>query len=391
MPLLLLVLACADEHVLDTGDTEPDACEPRTPEEPSRFVGEEPRLARTVSGVLTTTLDFDADAEATGMVDCSYTREYPLLEEIRDQGWLCPECAWYTGGSTEVVEGYESCLAQISAAEAVRGEHLGVRDDGATLWLMRSGIENLPLADVDAPLDRGAVESGEPFAVQFTDTGALDTGGNVTLAVAGTLTLGMSDTLLPDPRVPRTEPYACGWPTLNPGGEVPTWVATDGEVFPNARLRDPCGEDVDLWDFRGRYVVLDAASPDCGPCQVMAEAAEAFKAELADLCIEVETITVLNAGLRSVNLAPDDDTLQSWVERFDVRGPVLADKGFGYDVIGPFVGDGAGMSLPSAIVLDPEGRVIGGDHGYSEDDGGWARYGRFILEDVAAREAAATE
>lgn len=392
--MVLLLAACGTSpepggDAGDTVDTGPVECAPFEDAKVEKDPGRDPWAARVITGELTTTLDFDAEAEALGFVDCAYTRSYPALVEVADLGWICPDCAWYTKGEATVVEGYSDCYRQISDADATRVEHLGFAtgEAGTTLW--RSGVENVAMADTTAVVDAAVASAGGSAAVAYASESPMEGGGNVTLSVAGAIEVSVSDVLVvADPARARTEPYACGWPLQSPGGPVPTWAPAVGEIFPNARLRDTCGEEVDLWDFRGRYVVLDAASPDCGPCQAMAATAEAFKAAMAAQCIRVETITLLNDSLGAVNKAPSDRDLNQWVRTFDLASPVLADEGFGYGVVGPLVSDGDGMSLPSAVVIDPEGRLLGGDHGYSDDDGGWDRYGRFILEDVAARAAA---
>lgn len=386
--MLLLLLACAGTKPTDSdaGADSPASCEPAELGEVERYPGDEARVARTLTAQLTTTVDFDAAAEAAGHTDCSYTRAYPLLTEAVDTDWVCPDCDWYTAGTTTVVEGYEQCYAQLSTAAAERVEHLGfvTGKDGTQLW--RSGVENVRAADTGARVDAAALAEGQTVALSWTSQGELDDGGTVTLSWEGSLSQGVAeDVLLVPPTTPRTEPYTCGWPTRNPGGPVERWDAADGAVFPNARLVDPCGELVDLWDFRGKWLVIDAASPDCGPCIGMAETAEAFKAQMAAECVEVETLTLLNAGLREVNLPADDDLLDDWVAELGVAGPVLADRGFAYAVIAPYFYPEGGMSLPSVVILDPEGRLVGGDHGWSEDSGGWERYATILRAAVAER------
>lgn len=386
--MLLLLLACAGTKPTDTdgGADSPAACETTELGEVERYPGDEARVARTLTARITTTVDFDPDAEAVAHTDCSYTREYPLLTEAVDIDWVCPECTWYTAGLATVVEGYEDCYQQLSTAEAARVEHLGFVEgkDGLALW--RSGVENVRMADTGARVDAAALAKGEVLPVAWTSGGPLDQGGTAALSWEGTISQGVAeDVVLLPPTTPRTEPYTCGWPTRNPGGPVEDWEAGLGEVFPDARLVDPCGELVDIWDFRGKWLVIDAASPDCGPCIGMAETAEAFKAQMAAECIEVETLTLLNAGLREVNLPPDDATLDAWVEQLGVAGPVLADRGFGYSVIAPYFYPEGGMSLPSVLILDPEGRLVGGDHGWSEDSGGWERYATILRAAAATR------
>lgn len=86
-----------------------------------------------------------------------------------------------------------------------------------------------------------------------------------------------------DVNVPRDEPYACGWETCN------------------------------LWDFCGRYIVIDASSPDCGPCRTLAKNETAWVEAMAARGVVVEWVTLLNASLGNIHESPDADTLDKWV------------------------------------------------------------------------------
>jgi hypothetical protein len=336
----------------------------------------EPVPARVLDGTVTWTLSFDEAAEAAGFVDCDYTRTYTGVTELGDRDWLCPDCELQAAGTAVVVEGYEDCYAQISDTEQERTEHIGVGTVDGASHFFRSGSENVTLADM------GAIVEGEPFGVAWESETELDGGGVMLLSAAGSFTTSTSaDVLLEDGTGARTEPYACGWPMNNPGGPVEDWSLADGDVFPNARLEDQCGEPVDLWDFRGFYLVVDASSPDCGPCQAMAEAAPAFEAAMADACAPVMLVTLLNESLSGVNAPADLAMRQAWAEEFALESPVLADLGFGYALFPDYVGTESGMSLPSIVVVDPDGRVLYGSSGFSSYD----EISSVILADFAAR------
>lgn len=371
-----LLFACAETssgEPVDAGGEE--TCEAAPTDPPARFEGDPPRPARTLSGTVTWTLDFDADAEHLGYVDCDYTREYAEMVEVTDEGWTCPDCRWIVQGSATMTEGYEDCYLQIDGDDAVRGEQLGVGEVDGEDHFFRAGNENVELTDTES-----VVVDDTDFEVAWVSEGELDAGGRVTLSARGRFTASTSATeMVEDPRVPREEPYACGWPTMNPGGPVERWVIAEGEVLPNARLMDACTEQVDLWDFRGRYLVIDAASPNCGPCQAMAEGAEAFKAQMEAECLHVELITLLNASLSAVNLPADGLTLVAWKQEFGLSSPVLADEGYAYALFPDYLQPGeTGMSLPSTVVVAPDGTVIGGMTGYSEDAGGWEPFATMI-------------
>jgi thiol-disulfide isomerase/thioredoxin len=393
--LLLLALGCspagddsqapdgaadtADTDTADTDTADTDTIGPSCAEEPlppaSRDTGEAPTAARMLTGTITWTLTFDDTARAAGLEDCTYTRTY-AQGEVGEQGYLCPECTLLTTGTAVMVDGYEGCFAQISTAAAERVEHFGLGVVDGERHAFRSGSENVSLGDV------GATVGDDTFAVAWEDTSTLDAGGTLLLAAAGELILGTSATeTVPDVEGARTEPYACGWPMNNPGGPNSDWALATGSVFPNVRLEDQCGDAVDLWDFRGHYLVIDSSSPNCGPCQAMAEGAEAFKARMEAACVPVELVTLLNASLSAINLPAEPDVLQDWAETFGLTSPVLADRGAAYALFPDYLGIEDGMSYPAVILVDPDGAVLYGATGFSD----WGEFEALLLDDWAAR------
>jgi len=361
----------------DTAPPDDAPCEHVDPVAGPKDMGSGPRAARTLDGTITLAVDFDASAEALGYHDCAYTRDYNHFVERTDLGWLCPDCTLLTEGTAAIVSGYEDCYAQVSDVDAERVEQVGlVEGDDVRLW--RTGTQNVRLAEL-GPLVDGAVA--------FSDVGEIEDVGGYAVTGSGDFVEGEVDGTVDDPDGARSEPYTCGWPLFSPGGPTESYEAAVGAVLPNARLEDTCAERVDLWDFRGRYVVIDASSPNCGPCQEMARRAEAFKAEMADLCVDVEMITLLNAGLSEVNLPASPPTLDAWNLHFGLSSPVLADAGYGYGVLAPALNPDGGMGLPSIAVLDPEGRVIYMDTGFGETSGYFDPMRDVILADQGARAA----
>ncbi len=365
----------------DTYDLDDPVCP-----EPSGYLGVPPRPARTLSGVGVWTLDFDATAEAAGYTDCGYRREYESLVEPSGHTWQCPECTLLTGGDATVVEGFEDCFSLISSSDATRTEHLGVGPVDGEPHLFRTGGANLALGDMGAVGGTGTAD--DPYQGGWTDDGTLTEGGTFVLSASLTLTEGESTTWLEDPLVPRSEDYACGWSTCSPGGPSPTALET-GALLPNERFTDVCGEEYELWDAWGRYVVLDASSPDCGPCQVMAEYEEAWVEEMAARGITVLWVTLLNASLGDVNLPADADTLTAWTEAFGGSGPVVADEGYGYALFPAYLGDtDGGMSFPTVVVVSPDMEVLGADAGFAPEESGGTGFSAIedlILADAATR------
>lgn len=331
-----------------------------------------PRAARALSGTVTWTLRFDADARAAGYTDCRYTRQYGEMAEVVDQDYLCPECTLITTGTAAMTAGYDDCYLQIDDGDAERVEHLGLGVVEGVPHLFRTGAENVSLGDM-GPLD--------VCAVTWEDETELAEGGTVVLTATGGFAVGESGQTVEDPELPRTEPYACGWPLNNPGGPNAAYTLVSGELFPNVRQDDQCGEAVDLWDFRGSYLVIDASAVDCGPCQQMADESEAFKAAMDEAGIPVELVTLLAEALGAINHPADLATREAWAAEFALTSPILGDRGFGYALFPAFLEVESGMSFPSVMVVDPEMRLLYGASGY----GGFTEFEDVIRADWSAR------
>ncbi len=343
----------SDSTVVDTGE-----CTPGTAEEGQILVGD-------IQGRIVWTADFDAAAEATGKTDCTYTRVYSGNQRI-DQDYLCPDCSWLGQATAEMIVGYEDCYLQIDDAPQIRQEVLGLMEVEGALHVLRSGSVNV------SPRDLAAIE-GDASEFQFTSSSTSDSdgGGQVTLTLNGGFFLREDCSYAVDPTVPLTEQSSCGWPRNNPGGPNSSYVLTEGEIFPNVRLEDQCAGEVDLWDFRGSYLIVDMAATNCGPCQQMASEAEAFKAKAEEEGLEVELITLLADSLSTVNLPADLATRQLWVDTYGLSSPVLGDEGFAYALFPPYFEDGS-AGYPTSAVIAPDGRLLGmySGFGYRTDQDG---------------------
>jgi hypothetical protein len=365
----------------DTFDLPPGEC----PAD-NGYEAQAPRTARRLSGSGTWWLDFDAAAEANGYVDCSYDRVYPAIVEQVGHDWQCPDCEWFATGEASVTRGYDDCTSLISGADATRVEHLGIGTVDGALHLFRSGSENVSLGDMGELI--GETGPGGHFDAGWTDDAEF-TDGSGAFVLTASLSFVVdeaADTQLVDPWVPRDSDYACGWSTCNPGGPSPALALADGQVLPNERFLDSCGDEYDLWDAWGRYVVLDASSPDCGPCQSMADNVGPWLEQMEARGLEVEWITLLNASLGDVNLSPTPETLAAWGEAFGVHGPLLADEGYAYALFPLYVGRESGMSLPTVVVVSPDMRVLGWDSGFSTEASGGAGFS--VIEGLITADAA---
>lgn len=325
---------------------------------------------------VTWTLDFDEDAEADGNVDCSYTREL-TAERVSGWGWLCAECTDIFRGEAVMTEGFEDCYPQISSSpEQARVELWGL--DGETLY--RSGRDQFPLGALTTYV------AGEgPVAVSWESENTFTDGtGGFLLSAAGQLEVTATDGELEEAFPPREAAYACGWECQDPGTlELDYSVEAVGDVMPNFRLRDQCGDYVELWDFYGAYLVLDTSQSDCGPCRSMAEAEEAFLTELRAEGIDVRVITLMGNGLSEPYGTPPESTVSEWIESYGLTDPVLYDEGYAYAIFPDFIEayNGDSFGYPAWMVVDPQMQVLHGNVGFSS----WEAVAEVIRADHEAR------
>ncbi len=334
-----------------------------------------------LQGEITWTIDFDATAEALGYVDCTYTRTFEGIER-NDVEHICPGCDLIVEGTGEVVDGFEDCAEPLFGGEAIRTETWGFmgtsfyRRQGAQLYL---GDD--PLATLSARSgDGSSVSVGWESEYSLSDPST----GGFALIADGTMSWSPDPALAMTPYfAPRTEPYACGWECNDPGTLEGSYPLVPDAVLPNFRMRDQCGEMVDIHDFYGSYLVLDSAQPDCGPCLAMAGDAEAFRETMTAAGIPVRLIPLVGAGLAEVYSTPSVAQQDNWVERFSSTEPVLADRGWGYAALGPYLADyeGEEIAWPAWIIIAPDMTVIQGQIGYSS----WDEMGDIIRADWEAR------
>lgn len=332
----------------DSGDTEDteDTAPPDTTD------------AIVVTGQATWILAFDEEAEGNGFFDCTYTREYEGVQYL-DQDYLCPDCTAQTGGTATMTDGDE-CFAQISTAGPVRYEAWGFSETG----FYRSSPENQRLGELD---EITLAAEGTETPIGWTSDYDMTDGGTMNIAAVGGFTWSEdTNTQIEIPGSGHSGPYTCGWPRNDPGDLELDYVLADGSVFPNAFLRDQCGEQLSIWDLYGRYLVIDNTQPDCGPCQNMAETSEDFIADMKADGIEVMMVSLMGKALSAPWEEPSAGTMDAWVEEFGLKGPVLADRGFGYGLMPPYFEYDYGF--PAWMVVAPDMTVITGNVGFSSWD-----------------------
>ena len=333
--------------------------------------------AARLSAEVTWTLTFDDEAVAAGLADCTYTRTYDGLQRV-DVPHLCPDCDFIVEGTATMTDGLDCYEAIFGASGPTRVETWAIRGEE----LLRTGAAQATPAVLAT--FAGSSGDGSPLDVAWESDSAMTVGGNMHLEAVGTIGWAQdAETVLVDPFGPRAEPYACGWECNDPGDLVGVFPMTVGEVSPDFRLADSCGQDVSLWDFYGSYVVLDAAQSDCGPCRAMAAESEAFKQELRVDGIPVRLVSVLGNGLGDVLGTPDSAVVDRWIENYSLTEPVLADKGWTYALFPEFMESSTGeeMGYPAWVVIGPDMRVIEGNVGFSD----WSAVGDIIRADWADR------
>ena len=335
----------------------------------------EPTLPATrLSSEVTWTLEFDEVAEEAGLVDCSYSRSFEGVE-FRDQPYLCGDCeALVTGTATMPGEG-EACFAQISENEGTRQEWCLNAEEGR---LFRSAVENLRLGEMELTVSSDWSDGDADIGWQSTYE--LSDGGTLTLTAEGTMAWESDPTtLLPDYWAPRRTDYAGGWPQDDPGTlELDYDIQAYGDTFPNVRLADQCGDQVALWDFHGRWLVIDTSQYNCGPCQNMAATFPDMQSELADEGVEVLMVTFFGNGLSDPLGTPDASLVDAWTEEFGNHGPLYYDRGFGYAIFPDFLLEATGedFGYPAWVLVNPQMEVVHGSVGF----GSWDEVSALIRE-----------
>lgn len=309
---------------------------------------------QALTGGITWAMDFDAEAEAAGFVDCEYGRTYTAIEDT-SAPWLCPDCDTMFRADVTMVDGWEACYQQI-ATDPEPQEWLGF--GGGRFY--RAPFPNTPNSDQGEATTDGetisTLNAPEPYE--------LPDGGTFGFHIVGEFTVGEGTG---DPQNGWVVDGAsgCGWERHDPPEYTGDWTLAVGETVPDGWFLDQCEDVVRLHDFLGRYVVVDVSAMDCGPCQSMAASEPDFVADAEAAGIAVEVVTLLAPSLSAVLDPATQADLQTWVDAYDLHAPVLQDRGWGYAVVGAHQGEDFGY--PSSVLVAPDGEVLSVHTGF----GGW--------------------
>mgnify|MGYP001168206835 CR=1 FL=1 len=130
----------------------------------------------------------------------------------------------------------------------------------------------------------------------------------------------------------------------------------------NFSLVNQHGEEVELYDFYGKIIIVDLSAMWCGPCAIMGRAADPIVEEYGAENVEWLTIIVDNEQ----GNPPDQDDILRWATMNNITGHVLAgDRSFiatdeelrtGYPISG----------WPTYVVVNQEMVLKYGVAGWSE-------------------------
>jgi thiol-disulfide isomerase/thioredoxin len=129
-----------------------------------------------------------------------------------------------------------------------------------------------------------------------------------------------------------------------------------GQVYPNFRVIDQFGNGIELYQFYGYVILLDYAAGWCGPCQDVAEGAQAMWEEYAD-----EGFIIIHTMTEDQNYdTPDQQFLEAWTDAFGLKFPVTGGDNTIHDDTYTAL-DSAGVFngyIPAMVVLDRDMTLI---------------------------------
>ncbi len=314
-----------------------------------------------IAGQLEWQIDFDTAAEQQGSSDCTLKVSYQGLADKTVQ-YLCPECEHIYQVSYNVDPSTQSCATEVGLDDE---GHVGYGN--GKLYAHTNRLHRLH-AVADTAVDGTGTQwtaSGTGASYKYGITAEKQR--RFTSTVTGTLSITDSDH---DPlfgMVPPTD-YDCGYSKSGLPEYQGSWEMTDNDI-PDGVFLDSCGDYVRLHDMLGSgYAVIEASAIFCGPCNSWAEQEPGFKDEMAQLGIDIKFVTLLVEKTTGPFDVVSQAQLQAWVDEHQLDGPILADRGYGHNVVGPYVqfvkngvdpADYKYTGYPTWVLVNPSLQVLG--------------------------------
>lgn len=129
----------------------------------------------------------------------------------------------------------------------------------------------------------------------------------------------------------------------------------NGDIPENWTFVDQYGEEVDLYSFCGRTIVLAFGAGWCGPCNDLADEAQALQDEFGPEGVQMIEVLTQDRGGRPA----DEEDAVNWADYHELLTvPSLAAGALDGDMA--WEGDGY---IPTTVVIGPDMRILAFDEG----------------------------
>jgi thiol-disulfide isomerase/thioredoxin len=94
-----------------------------------------------------------------------------------------------------------------------------------------------------------------------------------------------------------------------------------GQTPLDLRMKDQKGQDVSLWQFYGKVILLDVSAEWCAPCKLLAEETEHTFQDYREDGLMYLTLLAED----EFSQLPNQEILEDWANDFAITAPVLSD------------------------------------------------------------------